>query len=339
MAASLSPRARTVFPSLGAVRRSLLLLALTPLLGLAACGGDDSGDKADAPPPPARAADFPKGEGKTVPQLRKEASGAGPVLAPTQSQLTPGTNRYGFALFDRDRTQIADVPVALYVAPAGGKAGKAVPATWQSLKVPAQFQSRSTADDPDAAKAIYSARLKFPKPGRYQVVAIAKLDGRLVSSAVQADVTATSKVPDVGDPAPKIDTPTVASAGGDVKKIDTRLPPSSLHGENFRDVVGKKPVVLLFATPALCQTRVCGPVVDVAEQVKAKRGKDAEFIQMEIFRDNQVDKGYRPQVRSYNLPTEPWVFAIDRDGKVAARIEGPYSASELDRAVDAATEK
>ncbi len=102
-------------------------------------------------------------------------------------------------------------------------------------------------------------------------------------------------------------------------------------------MVGKKPVILLFATPALCQTRVCGPVVDVAEQVKAKRGKDAEFIQMEIFRDNDINKGYRPQVRAYNLPTEPWVFAIDRKGKVAARIEGPYSASELERAVDAAT--
>jgi hypothetical protein len=319
--------------------RLWLLLTLIALLAaaVAGCGGDDSDDGADAPPAPARAADFPKGQGKTVAELKKETSGPGPVLAPTQSQLAPGKNRYGFALFDRDRTQIADVPVVLYVAPAGGKAGAAQPAKWESLKVQAQFQSRSTADDPDAAKAIYATHLNFPKPGRYQVLAIARLDGRLVSAVTQADVTTTGKVPAVGDPAPRIDTPTVASAGGDVKKIDTRLPPSSLHAESFKDVVGKKPVVLLFATPALCQTRVCGPVVDVAEQVKAKRGKDAEFIQMEIFRDNKVEKGYRPQVRAYNLPTEPWVFAVDRRGKIAARIEGPYSAAELERAVDAAT--
>ena len=307
------------------------------MLGVVACGGDDDSEGADAPPEPAKAADFPKADGKTVAQLRKEAGGAGPVLAPTQSQLTPGKNRYGFALFDRDRTQIADIPVALYVAKPGGKAKGPVPAKWESLKVQAQFQSRSTSADPDAAKAIYAAPLEFPGAGRYQVLAIAKLDGRLVSSVVQADVSDKGKVPDVGDKAPVIDTPTVASAGGDVKKIDTRLPPSSLHAKNFRDVVGKKPVILLFATPALCQTRVCGPVVDVAEEVKAERGKDAEFIQMEIFRDNDIKKGYRPQVRTYNLPTEPWVFAIDKDGKVAARIEGPYSASELERAVDAAT--
>ena len=91
-------------------------------------------------------------------------------------------------------------------------------------------------------------------------------------------MTSGGKVPAVGDPAPKIDTPTVASAGGDVKKIDTRLPPSDLHGKNFKDVVGKKPVILLFATPALCQTRVCGPVVDVAEQVKAMAAAGASRI-------------------------------------------------------------
>ena len=214
-----------------------------------------------------------------------------------------------------------------------------MPAKWESLKVQAQFQSRSTAADPDAAKAIYAASWTSPSPAATRCWPSPAWTAAWSAPAVQADVTDKGKVPDVGDKAPVIDTPTVASVGGDVKKIDTRLPPSNLHAKNFRDVVGKKPVVLLFATPALCQTRVCGPVVDVAEQVKAEHGKDAEFIQMEIFRDNDVKKGYRPQVRAYNLPTEPWVFAIDKDGKVAARIEGPFSAAELERAVDAATKK
>ena len=60
--------------------------------------------------------------------------------------------------------------------------------------------------------------------------------------------------------------------------IDTRVPPSTMHEENFADVVGKEPVVLVFATPRLCQSRVCGPVVDVAEQLKAEYGDQAEFI-------------------------------------------------------------
>ena len=38
--------------------------------------------------------------------------------------------------------------------------------------------------------------------------------------------------------------------GGDIASIDTRLPPSSMHEADFADVLGKKPVVLLFATPS-----------------------------------------------------------------------------------------
>ena len=57
---------------------------------------------------------------------------------------------------------------------------------------------------------------------------------------------------------------------------------------------------------------------------------------MEIYNDNQVDQGFRPQVSAFNLPTEPWLFAIDRHGRVAARIEGAYSARELEAALQKA---
>jgi hypothetical protein len=60
---------------------------------------------------------------------------------------------------------------------------------------------------------------------------------------------------------------------------------------------------------------------------------------MEIYNNNQLNDGYRPQFMAYHLPTEPWLFTIDRNGKIASRIEGAYSASELEKAVDAATKK
>jgi hypothetical protein len=111
-----------------------------------------------------------------------------------------------------------------------------------------------------------------------------------------------------------------------------------MHDDNLAEVLGKRPVLLLFATPALCQSRVCGPVVDIAEQVKATHKGDTAFIHMEIYNDNELEKGFRPQVAAYKLPTEPWAFAIDRNGKVAARLEGAYSEHELREAVKAAEE-
>jgi hypothetical protein len=146
--------------------------------------------------------------------------------------------------------------------------------------------------------------------------------------------SAKDSIPSVGGTAPRIHTPTAASVGGDIASIDTRLPPSSMHSDDFADVVGKKPVVLLFATPQLCQSRVCGPVVDVAEQVKAKpESKDVAFIHMEIFRDNRMDRGIRPQMVAFHLASEPWLFVFDRSGKVSTRIEGAFSERELDQAI------
>jgi hypothetical protein len=92
--------------------------------------------------------------------------------------------------------------------------------------------------------------------------------------------------------------------------------------------------VIIFATPQLCQSRVCGPVVDLVEQAKADSGNgDVAFIHMEVFRDNRIDKGIRPQLAAFHLKTEPWLFTFNRSGREAARIEGAFSARELDQAI------
>jgi hypothetical protein len=106
-----------------------------------------------------------------------------------------------------------------------------------------------------------------------------------------------------------------------------------MHESDFADVIGKEPVVLTFATPRLCQSRVCGPVVDVVEQVKSEYQDQAEFIHMEVYNENEIREGYRPQLSAFRLPTEPWTFTFGSDGRVAARLEGAFSAEELEAAV------
>ena len=318
-------------------------------LTLAACGGSGGGDqpRSDSQPPPS-AKDFPPAQGKTMLQL-KRSLGPGPVLAPTVQELDPGRQRYGFALFTTARKQISGVPVALYVQPSGGtKLTGPYPARDFTLDVAAAYRSETVARDPDAAKSLYVSHVRFPRPGTYAVMAVAKLDGRLVATdPIGARVLARDPVPIVGAKAPVIDTPTVGSVGGNIRSIDTRQPPDSMHDVDFRDVVGKKPIVLVFATPALCQSRVCGPVVDIADEVKSEFKGKAAFIHMEVYLDNTIKRGclegtrpagqcLRPQMLAYHLQTEPWAFTIDRRGRVAARLEGAYSKSELQAAVAAA---
>ncbi len=317
------------------MRIRIALLAVCVLV--AGCGGSGSSD--ENAPPPARAKDFPAAKGQTLQQLLASLGG-GPVLAPSGQEFRTGKHRFGFALFRRDRSQITDASVAVYVAPAGGgKAKGPYLARYESLQVGPQFQSRQTATDPNAAKSIYSTEIPFDKPGRWDVLGIARQGGKLVAATLpQAGIVVKDQskdpIPAVGQKPPRIHTPTVASVGGNVASIDTRLPPSSMHDVDFADVLGKKPVVLIFATPQLCQSRVCGPGVDVTEQVKAKsENSDVAFIHMEVFRDNQIDKGIRPQLAAFHLQSEPWLFVFDRSGRVSTRIEGAFSERELDDAI------
>ena len=108
-----------------------------------------------------------------------------------------------------------------------------------------------------------------------------------------------------------------------------------MHKDDLAEVLGKEPVVLLFATPQFCQSRVCGPVVDEAEQVNQTDGKGVSFIHMEIYKDNNPSLGARPQVKAFRLESEPWLFVIDKRGIIRTRIEGAWSVPELERAVRA----
>jgi hypothetical protein len=157
------------------------------------------------------------------------------------------------------------------------------------------------------------------------------MDGRLVAASPSPLGVKGSlpPPPDEGQQAVSVHTLTVH----DVKKVSaitTRVPPdTNLLQDDFAKVLGRKPVVLIFATPALCQSRVCGPVVDVAEQVKSAFGNRVAFIHQEIYKDNQPNKGLRPQLLKWRLESEPWTFVIDRSGRITARIEGAVSVPEL----------
>jgi len=313
------------------------LVAATTLL-LSACGSDKGGT-APAPPQPAAAkpADFPRPTGKTLAELQKGTSGGVILKIASLSSQVVGHNRFSFALVDRADKQLDVSGVALYTADADGKAvqGPYV-AHKESLDVAAPYRSQLTASDLASGDTFYVANPTFKTAAKHRVMGLARLDGRLVvaDSPVVVPVGLKGGPPNVGDKAIRVHTQTGTDVGGNLKQITTRLPPApDLLKTDFADVVGRKPVVLLFATPALCQSRTCGPVVDIAEEVRAKYGSGVTFIQNEIYVDNNPSKGPRPQVKAWRLPSEPWAFVIDRHGRISTRFDSVFSVGELARAV------
>jgi hypothetical protein len=301
------------------------LCALAAAVG--GCGGSSSSSKVAA---------YPPGAGTSIDRLRKGLPERG-MLAPSGAFFEPGSSRVAFALFDAAHRVVSASSVAVYTADVQGNDVRGpFPATDESLAVAPRFQSKTVAQDPQAAHGVWVARVVFSGPGPHRLMGLAQVGAKRVTTTLdQVDVgTAGPAPPRVGQRAPSIHTPTVASVGGDAARIDTRDPPASdLQAVDFASVVGRRPVVLMFATPALCQSRVCGPVVDIEDQVASQLGSRAAFVHMEIYNDNNPSRGLRPQVNAYHLPTEPWTFVIDRHGIVRVRIEGALSVDELAAAV------
>jgi hypothetical protein len=353
-------------PRLSFVLACLLFATAALLVG---CGsgsdsstGSSGAESAESRPAPPKT-DFPSARGKTLGEVVKLAD------APTELVVSPaamvfyrGDNRYPFGVFKRDRTQVPDAEVALYFAkvPLPGKeksksgnkgqVAKAqeqaldepavgpFPAKIETLKTKPAFQAKTTVDDPDAASVVYASEINFPSDGEWRIAALIKegdeLKGTLLPSAVVGEFKA---IPRPGQPAPKIHTPTAADVGGDLAKITTRIPPDTQNRVDYADALGKEPILLLFATPQFCQSRVCGPVVDVAEQLKEETGDKAAFIHMEIYKDNDPSKGVRSQVRAFHLPSEPWLFAINRNGVVSSVVEGAFGLEKMQEVVDKVT--
>jgi hypothetical protein len=327
--------------------RSLVVVGALAAAGLCGCGGGGSSGggasspNATPPPPPAdvaRAAHptragFPAVRGRTLRQLADSLYGGGPQVAMATTDYTPGRNRVAFGLIEHDGTLIYGT-TAVYVA--RGERAKAIGpflAPADSLQVRPAFRSETSAGDEDVT-GVYHADVRLPGSGRWLLLTVTRSGEELLGGAAAVVVRRRSPIPGVGDPAPRIHTPTLASVGGDVAKIDTRVPPSRLHDVDFFDVVGRRPVTLLFATPALCRSRVCGPVADEAVQLQTAYGDRMAFIHNEVYVDNDPSKGLRPQLRAFGLTSEPWLFVIDAHGRVAARLEGAFGIDEVRAAIE-----
>jgi hypothetical protein len=350
-------------PPMRAPRKSLGLFCLLTcgVFLLAGCGGgSDSGSQinkeAEAgktrPAPPKSA--FPATEGRTLKGFLEDVVEVAPTgkIVPGAEAFYPGANRYPFLVTEKNTKsglpgkEIPAAQVAIYLSRRPSGTGKAkgqafrqeaigpFPARIESLATEKPFQGKTTTENPDVASVVYSVDLDFPGPGEYRPVALIKEKGGWAKVGLRSiRVGEFEKIPRPGEKAPLIQTPT-AKAGESLANLSTRVPPDTQNRVNYADVLGKEPILLLFTTPQFCQSRVCGPVVDVAQQAQQQFKGKANFIHMEIYNDNDPADGVRPQVRKFHLPTEPWLFAINREGVVSAAIEGGFGTELMDKTVE-----
>jgi hypothetical protein len=181
---------------------------------------------------------------------------------------------------------------------------------------------------------IYVVHLRVSQPGRYWLVA-EPVGGTPVQAFAMLDVRRSSTSPAVGSKAPASDTPTLSSVR-DVAKLTTRLPPDRglLRYSIAGSLAARRPFVVTFATPRYCESRTCGPVVDVVDYVRRRfERRGIRFIHVEVYDRNIPSRGYNGWMKQWRLDSEPWTFLVGADGRIRAKFMGAVSATELEAAV------
>jgi hypothetical protein len=255
---------------------------------------------------------------------------AGPAVAlvPGTSDYGRGTIRVSFLVVDPQGRVVERPRARVWI----GRSRDAAPfaattATLEPVGVP------GAATDSGDVKNIYVTHVRVPKPGRYWLVA-RPVGGRPIGGIRDVDVEARSESPAVGAKAFASRTPTLATAPA--VRLTTRRPPDVelLRASVAATLAAHRPFVLVFATPRYCESRTCGPVVDVVDAARRRfAGRGIRFIHVEIYRDNNPAKGENRWVKQWRLPTEPWTFLVGTDGRIKAKFEGSVSLAELSASI------
>lgn len=154
-------------------------------------------------------------------------------------------------------------------------------------------------------------------------------DGSRSEATFVIEVLGQSLAPAIGEAAPASQNRTVADT--DLSKLNSghETNPALYQMTVAEAIANDKPTVVGFITPGLCQTEWCTPVLGTVETAWAEVGAErANFIHIEVYSDFQA-LTLVPEMGEWRLNTEPWVFVLDENGRIAAKFSGPVSPQEL----------
>jgi len=184
---------------------------------------------------------------------------------------------------------------------------------------------------------VYVAHLDLVPAGNWGLqVTASRPNGAHLSQQVAFNVIATPVVPTVGQPAPLSNSLTTHDVP-DATYIDSGRPPDDMHQLSIAQAIQQhRPTLVVFASPAFCTSRICGPEVKVVQSLEPAYKDRLTFIHVEIYRDFVPDPSKRQLAQTvvdWRLQTEPWIFLIDANGIIQARFEGPTATDEVQAAI------
>ena len=271
--------------------------------------------------------------GSAYPTSRDEASGITAILG--TPDLGVGTFRVAVAL--NDRTGLIRFPAVALESRRPGSAASEAPAE----RVDAKFFAF-----PDGIRGLYSTSFTFDRAGKWTVTAaVPRPDGSIARVAIPVTVAEHATAPVVGASAPR----SKNRIATDVPSLDRLTTGSAadpaLYQHRIADsLAARRPMVVIFASPAFCTTPLCGPQVEDASELVKQYGDRVDFAHVDLFQNpSEINGDLRraqrsPLLKEWGLRTEEWTFVIDGNGAIAGRFEAFVPRAELESAIKRALE-
>ena len=256
------------------------------------------------------------------------------------SETIVGVNRFLFGIDDATGTTSIGVPTIKVQV--GFQSAGATPTTIQPTD--AEFLWAIPNE-----RGVYATTVTFPTAGDWTAIFRAAgptLPQAMVSFQFQVQDKGYS-VP-IGGKAPSVKTPTAATPA-DIAKIATDPTPDPSFYTTSEDeaLANHQPFVLIFATPAFCTSKMCGPALDGIKAVAKDEAPGITFMNVEPYLLQYTGTQLQPildasnqlqpvdAVKAFGIISEPWTFVVDRAGIVRASFEAVVSADELKAAIAA----
>ena len=244
-----------------------------------------------------------------------------------------GSNRIGFVVVGpQGVVRLPEVDVSSFHFPSDGSAerkketSKAVSRPW-----------------PYNTRGLYTTELSFDVPGDWglevDIPGPGEIEGVLTLRFPVAEVPSAVAT---GGPAVRSKSKTLNDVD-DIGELTTGfLQDADLYQISIAEALDNDmPTVVVMASPAFCINAVCGPQVDVLQELKEEYRGRANFIHVDLYDNPHEIQGdldvavISPTVMEWRLPSSEWSFVIDRTGAVTARFESFATYDELALALEA----
>ena len=266
------------------------------------------------------------------------AACSGPAADPTPTAAPSAVSPYQIVVAANDfETGTPRIPIIIYdgVRVATEIAAIEVAAFDLSQENPVAAWRGNAVNYTDYDVPYWTILPATPTAGIWGIGALlTRSDGSTAEAQFSIQVDEVTQGPDIGVVPPASENRTAVDVADLGLLTSDPNPDARLYQETVAEAMASdRPTVVMFATPAFCQTAVCAPVVNTLKGLYDTYGARVNLIHLEIYKE------FNPlvvadEVTAWGLISEPWTFVLDKDGVVVDRLGGPVSPRELSGLLD-----